>query len=129
MKNYQNNTNLFITNFLILLTSIIILVYISLYQIATYQNVTASIVLDNVYSVMLDNKSLRHIQKNKYVYVKNKKKKIEIVSLTRNYYKNYHQVLIRLKEEKEQINISIYDKSKSFIKLFLECWEEDKWKN
>ncbi len=126
MKNYQNNTNLFITNFLILLTSIIILVYISLYQIATYQNVTASIVLDNVYSVMLDNKSLRHIQKNKYVYVKNKKKKIEIVSLTRNYYKNYHQVLIRLKEEKEQINISIYDKSKSFIKLFLECWEEDK---
>lgn len=113
-------------NFMVLIVSFILLTYIFFSTFPSYQVCDGNIVLDNIYELLVDRKMLKCLQRNKYVYVDGEKKKFEIISVNRNYYKNYNQVLVRCKGKKEKISISIYRGKKSFMAMFLECWEEDK---
>lgn len=126
MKNYQNNINLFIINFITLIATTILAIYLFFKPFNTYKSIDGIVVLENVYTIVINDKLLKSIQKNNYVYIDSKKTHIDIISVTRNYYKNYHQVLIRLKSKKEKIKVSIFYQERNFIQLFLECWEEDK---
>jgi len=126
MRKYQNNIGIFMMNFMVLILGVVLLTYIFLSPFKSYQVCDGNIVLDNIYELLVDRKTLKCLQRNKYVYVDGEKKKFEIISVNRNYYKNYNQVLVRCKSRKEKISISIYRGKKSFLTMFLECWEEDK---
>lgn len=121
---------LFIISFLLVII-FIVLIYIFIHRgYSEYSVIPASYVVDDVVEVTLSNSELSYIQKNKFVFYKSRKEKVEFVSIIRDAYKNRkrnNQVLLRInldKGEEDLIYISIFKSSRSFVDLLLDCWKE-----
>ena len=125
VKNY-NYEKIFIYNFIFLIISLIFLINVLNKKIPSYEVVKGELVINKIYSIFVDNNTLKQLQKNPYVYVDNNKIKVEVIETYKNYYKNYNKVLIKcdIKKEKKELDISIYKKKKTFLKIFIECWED-----
>ncbi|MBP3841075.1 MAG: hypothetical protein IK997_02985 [Bacilli bacterium] len=126
MRRFNNYENYFIYNFIFILVVLIIMINVLNEQIPIFKVVQGELIENNAYSIFVNNKSLKRLEKNPYIYINNKKVKIEIVDIYKNYYKNYNKLIIkcRKKQKAKELKISIYDGKKSFFKIFLECWEE-----
>lgn len=128
MRNYKKEELLLFSNLFLLFITIFFTAKVLKESIKTYEVVSASLLIDNNYVVFVNDKCLSYLNKNKYVYINSKRVKVSIVEINRDYYKNYNKLIIRInmKKMKKEMNITIYDERKSFWKLFLKCWEEDK---
>lgn len=95
-------------------------------RIQSFEVVQGELISNNTYSIFIGNSTLKRLEKNPYIYVENKKIRIEIVDMYKKYYKKYNKVIIKCnkKQESKELKISIYNGKKSFFKMFLECWEE-----
>ena len=93
-------------------------------EIPRFKVVQGELVEKNTYSIFINNNTLKRLEKNPYIYVKNKKLKIEIIDIYKKYYKKYNKVIIKCNKKQKELKISIYDGKKTFFKIFLECWEE-----
>lgn len=121
---------LFIINFVLVLI-FIILIYVFIHKsYSEYTVIPASYVVDNVVEVTLSNSELSYIQKNKFVFYKSRKKKVEFISVIRDAYKNRkrnNQVLLRInldEGEESLVYISIFKRKRSFMDLLLDSWKE-----
>lgn len=95
-----------------------------------YYKIDGTYIKENHIRLIVTDKILKDIEKNNYVYIKSKKEKIKIITITKNIYKskrkNYHEVLLKVKiENKEDIELSILEEKKELITMFKDCWKED----
>ena len=125
MKKFKYES-IFIYNFIFLIVGLFIIISILNKLIPSYIVTKASIVLDNTYSAFIDNKTLKQLNKNPYVYIDNKRIKIEIIDTYKKYYKNYNKVIFKIKKKinNKELDISIYNNKDDFKKIFFKCWEE-----
>lgn len=128
MRNYRKEELLLFSNLFILFITIFFVTKVLKDSIKTYEVVSASLLIDNNYTVFVNDKCLSYLNRNKYVYINSKRVKVSIVEINRKYYKNYNKLILRInmKKASKEMNITIYNEKKSFFKLFLKCWEEDK---
>ena len=89
MKKFKYES-IFIYNFIFLIVGLFIIISILNKLIPSYIVTKASLVLDNTYSVFIDNKTLKQLNKNPYVYIDDSRIKIEIIDTYKKYYKNYN---------------------------------------
>lgn len=125
MKKFKYES-IFIYNFIFLIVGLFIIISILNKLIPSYIVTKASLVLDNTYSAFIDNKTLKQLNKNPYVYIDNKRIKIEIIDTYKKYYKNYNKVIFKIKKKinNKELDISIYNNKDDFKKIFFKCWEE-----
>ena len=125
MKKFKYES-IFIYNFIFLIVGLFIIISILNKLIPSYIVTKASLVLDNTYSAFIDNKTLKQLNKNPYVYIDNKRIKIEIIDTYKKYYKNYNKIIFKIKKKinNKEIDISIYNNKDDFKKIFFKCWEE-----
>ena len=125
MKKFKYES-IFIYNFIFLIVGLFIIISILNKLIPSYIVTKASLVLDNTYSAFIDNKTLKQLNKNPYVYIDSKRIKIEIIDTYKKYYKNYNKVIFKIKKKinNKELDISIYNNKDDFKKIFFKCWEE-----
>ena len=125
MKKFKYES-IFIYNFIFLIVGLFIIISILNKLIPIYIVTKASLVLDNTYSAFIDNKTLKQLNKNPYVYIDSKRIKIEIIDTYKKYYKNYNKVIFKIKKKinNKELDISIYNNKDDFKKIFFKCWEE-----
>ena len=114
-------------NLIFIIVGLVLLIYLPdliLYSFAVTSFLSLRSIID-LFSFS-NNNSLKRLKKNPYVYIKNKKVKIEIIDIFKKYYKNYNKVIIKCntKKKDKEVNISIYNGKMSFLKIVLDCWEE-----
>ena len=82
-------------------------------------------VVDKVYAIFLNEKDVKALEQNHYVYTFERKEKISIVAV-REGYDDYKQVLIKFRHnfKEEKIKVSMYDKKRTFSEIFFDCWED-----
>lgn len=131
MKKYRKEELLLFSNAILFLITILVVIKIFNKPIRTYNITTATLIIDNNYVIFVNDKDMKYLQKNPYVYIDSKKVHIKIIEINKKYYKNFNKILIRIEKKKlnKEISISIYNNKKNFLELFFNCWEEDKWKN
>ena len=113
-------------NLIFIIVGLVLLINILNKSIPSFKVVKGELINGRTYSIFVDNNSLKRLKKNPYVYIKNKKVKIEIIDIFKKYYKNYNKVIIKCntKKKDKEVNISIYNGKMSFLKIVLDCWEE-----
>ena len=113
-------------NLIFIIVGLVLLINILNKSIPCFKVVKGELINGRTYSIFVDNNSLKRLKKNPYVYIKNKKVKIEIIDIFKKYYKNYNKVIIKCntKKKDKEVNISIYNGKMSFLKIVLDCWEE-----
>lgn len=117
---------LFLINFIMFFLSLFFIINVLNFKIPIFEVISCSYNYDNVCSIFVEGSTLKRLQVNPYVYFKSKKSKVEIVDVYKNYYKNYHKVLIRtnINYKDNEISVSVYKEKKKIIKIFFDCWEE-----
>lgn len=126
MKKFNNFEKYFLYNFIFIFMGLSIMINVLNKDIPIFKVVQGELIDKNTYSIFVNNKTLKRLEKNPYIYVKNKKIKIEIVDIYKKYYKKYNKVIIKCNKNQnnKELRVSIYDGKKTFFKVFLECWEE-----
>lgn len=126
MKKFNNFEKYFLYNFIFIFMWLSIMINVLNKDIPIFKVVQGELIDKNTYSIFVNNKTLKRLEKNPYIYVKNKKIKIEIVDIYKKYYKKYNKVIIKCNKNQnnKELRVSIYDGKKTFFKVFLECWEE-----
>lgn len=131
MKRYKKYQLLFTINLFFMILFILFFIIICIKKYNEYTKINGIYILDNIVQIVITTDELRQIQKNNYVYLNSKRKKIDIITITKNVYNrnriNYHQVLIKLEsvDEKTILNISIFQQKRKVIELFWTCWKEE----
>ena len=92
------------------------------------------VVLYEVFNGVIFNDEIKLFNKNKNLYIKNKKKKFEIIKIDKDVLeregKKYNQVYIKVNisnmyKVNDVVNISIMNKNVSSLKIFNIIWEGD----
>lgn len=131
MKNYKKYQLLFTINLITIIIFSLFLITISTKYYNEYTKINSSYILDNIVEIVITTKELKQIEKNNYIYLNSKRRKIEIISTIKNIYQRknikYHQVLLKINniKDKSTLNISIFDKKEKIIKLLFDCWKEE----
>lgn len=131
MKRYKKYQLLFTINIITIIIFVLFLITISIKYYNDYTKISSSYILDNMVEIVITTKELKQIEKNNYIYLNSKRKKIEIISTIKNIYQRknikYHQVLLKINHitDKSILNISIFNKKEKIIKLFFDCWKEE----
>lgn len=122
---YDNYIFDMITNFLFLVITVVVLLKTFTTYINTYNVYDGVKVVDKVYAVFLNEKDVKALEQNHYVYTFERKEKISIVAV-REGYDDYKQVLIKFRHnfKEEKIKVSMYDKKRTFFEIFFDCWED-----
>jgi len=126
VKKFNNFEKYFLYNFIFIFMGLSIMINVLNKDIPIFKVVQGELIDKNTYSIFVNNKTLKRLEKNPYIYIKNKKIKIEIVDIYKKYYKKYNKVIIKCNKNQnnKELRVSIYDGKKTFFKVFLECWEE-----
>ena len=131
MRKYKKYRLLFFFNFLTIILFLVTVIYFSINKYNEYIKLNAVYVLDNTIKTIVEEKELKIIEKNKYVYLNSKKYKVEIISISKNIYRKknkiYHELLLKIKnlKNKDNINVSIVSNKKTYITMFKSCWKEE----
>ncbi len=131
MKKYKKYRLLFFFNFVTIICFLITLFYFSVNKYNKYIKLNYIYALNDEIKLIVGDKELKIIEKNKYIYLNSKKYPLEIVSITRNIYKNnnkyYNELILKIKDVKLNNNpsISILSNKKSYITMFKSCWKEE----
>ncbi len=122
---YDNYIFDMITNFLFLVITVVVLLRTFTTYINTYSVYDGVKVVDKVYAIFLNEKDVKALEQNHYVYTFERKEKISIVAV-REGYDDYKQVLIKFRHnfKEEKIKVSMYAKKGTFLEIFFDCWED-----
>ncbi len=130
MKRYKKYQLLFTINIIIIILFILFVISLTKINYNEYTKLNSIYIIDNVVESVVTSKQLKYLEKNNFVYLNSSRKKIEILSITKNIYKRdgefYHQILLKINKIKENtiINMSIPQKKRKLIILIKDCWKE-----
>ena len=122
---------IFIGIILLLIEVIMIFVFYSI-KISTYKKYSAIIFSNNLIYIMIDDKDIKDIYKNKKYYIDNKNNNLVIDHINRKVLKRddseMDQVFIKYKSnnrDNEVIDIVLLDDSINVLEMFYSVWKED----
>ena len=122
---------IFIGIILLLIEVIMIFVFYSI-KISTYKKYSAIIFSNNLIYIMIDDKDIKDIYKNKKFYIDNKNNNLVIDHINRKVLKRndseMDQVFIKYKSnnrDNEVIDIVLLDDSINVLEMFYSVWKED----
>lgn len=127
MKNYKKK---YLIRYITVLYIFIIVLFI-LYSLNNYYSkykiYRGTFLLDNMFEIIVPNKSLKYLEKNKYIYINSIKKKYKIININKNIYKNNNLVVLKINDliNKNKIIVSIYDDKEKLINIFKIFFKED----
>ncbi len=127
MKNYKKK---YLIRYITVLYIFIIVLFI-LYSLNNYYSkykiYRGTFLLDNMFEIIVPNKSLKYLEKNKYIYINSIKKKYKIININKNIYKNNNLVVLKINNliNKNKIIVSIYDDKEKLINIFKIFFKED----
>lgn len=129
-KNYENSQLIITISFLFIVLCLLFL--LSLYKIRyrTYKVVDATVISDNYIRLIISDSNYKLLKSCTYLYIDNKKKKRDVISIERNVLKRgkikYHDVIIRVKldkyKENDYLKLTLYNNKERVINLFKICW-------
>lgn len=131
VRKYRAYQFLFSFNFIVIVMFFIFLGSSRFYSYNEYTKLNAIYVVDNIIHVVLTNKEFKQLEKNRYLYLNSVKKKVNILSVTKNIYKRenifYHQVSLEIKgvSDSTTLNVSMLKKKENVVNLFRTCFEEE----
>ena len=127
MKNYKKK---YLIRYITVLYIFIIVLFI-LYSLNNYYSkykiYRGTFLLDNMFEIIVPNKSLKYLEKNTYIYINSIKKKYKIININKNIYKNNNLVVLKINNliNKNKIIVSIYDDKEKLINIFKIFFKED----
>lgn len=131
VRKYRAYQFLFSFNFIVIVMFFIFLGSSRFYSYNEYTKLNAIYVVDNIIHVVLTSKEFKQLEKNRYLYLNSVKKKVNILSVTKNIYKRenifYHQVSLEIKgvSDSTTLNVSMLKKKENVVNLFRTCFEEE----
>ncbi len=133
-KNYEKRQLIFSLSFLLFIGYLFFVSALFTFKFTKYILINGNVLSDEIVEVLVDNHELKYLKANRYVYVKDKKYKKEIIEVNRNVLKNnkknYHQVKIKMKVDKkykefDNIVLKTIEKHEKLYKIFSSCWKEE----
>lgn len=133
-KNYEKNQLIITMTFLFLVIFIILLINLFKHRYRTYKNINSIVVTENYLELIINSNDLKLLNSSNYLYIDNKKKKREIISIEKDVLKRdnitYHDVIIRVKfpnkyKDNDYVKLTIYDKKEKLFSIFKSCWKEE----
>lgn len=133
-KNYEKYYLTIVLTILLLLTEFCLLSFSLQKRIIIYRSLTSTVITHDLIEVVMDDKDLKALYKNKYLYYNNKKYPIKIEKITRNILQRnnnyYHYVILDLKLPKkvkvnDVIKFNLEDYKISLVDMFKTCWKGD----
>lgn len=119
---------------LFLIFTIIVFYYGNHHNYKSYTSCTGTIRTYDRVELVIDQKNLVNLSKNKSVYVEGKKYKVTIENVMRNVLirkkNHYHLVEVTIPLPKkyhilDMVDVTIYKKEKPLIHIFKSCWKGD----
>lgn len=133
-KNYEKNQLIITMTFLFIVIFIILLINLFKHRYRTYKNINSIVVTENYLELIINSNDLKLLNSSNYLYIDNKKKKREIISIEKDVLKRdnitYHDVIIRVKfpnkyKDNDYVKLTIYDKKEKLFSIFKSCWKEE----
>lgn len=133
-KNYEKNQLIITMTFLFIVIFIILLINLFKHRYRTYKSINSIVVTENYLELIINSNDLKLLNSSNYLYIDNKKKKREIISIEKDVLKRdnitYHDVIIRVKfpnkyKDNDYVKLTIYDKKEKLFSIFKSCWKEE----
>lgn len=133
-KSYESFGKVLVGFSCFLICVFITIIIFSNKKVVLYEVFNGVIFNENIVVLVLDNDEIKLFNKNKNLYIKNKKKKFEIIKIDKDILeregKKYNQVYIKVNisnmyKVNDVVNISIMNKNVSSLKIFNIIWEGD----
>lgn len=134
-KNYEKYQLLFTVIFIFLLVVIFLIGVTFKKSFKTYKLLTGVVVSDNRLQLMVNTEDVKLLRANKYVYIKGKKVKKEIMEIERKVLfqegEDVHRITMKIEMDKplklnEAITMSLYEETKKLMEFLKSCLEEGK---
>ena len=119
---------------LLIVIFIILLINLFKHRYRTYKNINSIVVTENYLELIINSNDLKLLNSSNYLYIDNKKKKREIISIEKDVLKRdnitYHDVIIRVKfpnkyKDNDYVKLTIYNKKEKLFSIFKSCWKEE----
>lgn len=131
-KKYENNQNLIIS-WLFLIIALWSSLTVLNKEIYIYKKISGVLYTDSAMEVVISREDTKLLQKNKYVFINNKKMKIKIVQVNENILRrnktSYNQVFINIGEKVgsvgEVFSVTAVTKRIKVANIFKIIWEGD----
>lgn len=132
-KKYENNQNLIIISWLFLIIALWSSLTVLNKEIYIYKKISGVLYTDSAMEVVISREDTKLLQKNKYVFINNKKMKIKIVQVNENILRrnktSYNQVFINIGEKfgsvGEVVSVTAVTKRIKVANIFKIIWEGD----
>lgn len=132
-KKYENNQNLIIISWLFLIIALWSSLTVLNKEIYIYKKISGVLYTDSAMEVVISREDTKLLQKNKYVFINNKKMKIKIVQVNENILRrnktSYNQVFINIGEKVgsvgEVFSVTAVTKRIKVANIFKIIWEGD----
>ena len=133
-KNYEKDQLVITTSFIFIIVFLIFIFKLFNIRYRTYNLIDSIVINDNYLELIINSKNYKLLKSSKFVYIDDKKIKIEITSIERNVIKKnrekFHEVIIRLKvpkkyKDNDVVTLTIFDKKTEIINIFKSCWKEE----
>lgn len=133
-KNYDNFSKVLIVFFIFLMVVLTIIIFLINKKIVLYKVFNGVVYNEDIIVLVLSDSELKLFNKNKKIFIKNKKNSFEIIKIDKDVLeregKKYNQVYIKtnisnMHKVNDVIDISIMEKSVSSLKIFSIIWEGD----
>lgn len=132
-KKYENNQNLIIISWLFLIIALWSSLTVLNKEIYIYKKISGVLYTDSAMEVVISREDTKLLQKNKYVFINNKKMKIKIVQVNENILRrnktSYNQVFINIGEKVgsvgEVVSVTTVTKRIKVANIFKIIWEGD----
>ena len=127
IRNYEKEGIIYILVFLLFIIELLFILYIFHRKEFIYRKMTGIVMKENILLLVSSKEDNKLLNKNKYLYINNKKRKYKIIEVNRNIInkgKNkYSEIIIKIKFEKkyksnDMIDIVLKDKKVYIYELF-----------
>ena len=131
-KNYEKNQLIISISFIFLILCFLFIVNIFTYRYRNYKVLNSVLITKNYIKLIIADEDLKKLKGSKYIFIDDKKKKMEIIEIVKNVLKkeeNYHEVIVNAEtpdkyHDGDYIKVTIYDNKKRLINIFKSCWKE-----
>lgn len=130
-KKYHNFKLIIFFSIFIIFLEVIFLLYIFEKSYVIYRRLQGVVVMDNVLTLVVDDKELNMFYSNNCLFLNNKKMKYTIRNVNRDVLKRndiyYHEVFLNVKLDKKSkvndvLDISLMEKNDNLYKIFKIIW-------
>ena len=136
VRNYEKQELIILILIVLIIIEIICFIFLFKHKVYEYKKLNGVITNKNIVTLIVDNKEKKILNKNKILYLDNKKLKYKILEnkgiIIKKDNEKYYEILISIKTPKNKkssdyVNISIKDKKISVIRLLKKIGEGDKF--